>query len=99
MCQVSSSVALHQDGTWTAFFLGQKIPTNNAVLSRLPHNITSSYALQELVVAVDRAALCPGNPEDNIVSVCKRRKDGKIRGERGFGETIGYVDERDSQGM
>ena len=98
MCQVSASVALLQDGTWTAFFQGQKIPANNAILSRFPHNITSSCALQELIVAVDSAALCPGNPEDNIVSVCKKRSDEKIRGERGFGQTIGYVDDRDSQG-
>ncbi len=50
--------------------------------------------LQEIIFAVDRATLCPGNPEEKYVSVCRRRKDGEICGERGFGQTIGYIDVR-----
>ncbi len=98
MCQVSSSVTLHQDGTWTVFFLGQIIAVNNSVLTKFPECITLTPTLQEIIFAVDRATLCPGNPEEKYVSVCKRRKDGEICGERGFGQTIGYIDVRDLHG-
>ncbi len=95
MCQVSSSVALHQNGTWTAFFMGEKIPPSNAVLATFPQNITPS-TLQSLILSIDNAVLCPGNPDEDFVSVCKGKKDGKMSGERGFGQTIAFIDDRES---
>lgn len=98
MCQISASIAVHQDGTWTVFLLSQKIPANNLVLSKFSKNIISTDILQELIFTVDEAALCPGNPEEKFVSVCKIKKDEQMSGERGFGQTIGYIDGRDSHG-
>ena len=92
MCCVSSSVALHEDGTWTTFFTGKKIPPSNELLTTFPLKITPS-ALQSLILSIDNAVLCPGNPDAEYVSICRGRKDGKMSGDRGFGQTIAFIDE------
>ena len=96
MCQVSCSIAINQDCTWKVYFMGQKIPTSNAILSRFPQNITASTTLQALVLAVDTAFFCPGNPEEKYIGACKGRKGEKMSGDRGFGQTIGFIDDRNS---
>ncbi len=46
-CQVSSSLVFHQDGTWTAFFMGHTISSKQFSLAQ---NITSSDILQDLIL-------------------------------------------------
>ena len=95
MCQVSSSIAIHQDGTWISFFMGKEILPSNELLTIFPQIITPS-TLQSLIVAIDNAFLCPGNPDKNLIGICKGRKDEKMSGNRGFGQTIAFIDDRDS---
>ena len=96
MCQVSSSIVVHQDGTWVVFFRGQRVPSSNALLAKVPQCITSASPLQSLFLAVDNAVFCPGNPDDKFVSVCRGRKEEKMCGDRGFGQTIGFIDHKNS---
>ena len=98
MCRISASVAVHLDGTWTAYMLATEIPSSNQLLEQSPQPITETSSLQALICTIDRASLCPGNSDEKYVSVCKKRKGEKICGERGFGETIGYLDTRETQG-
>lgn len=98
MCHVVSSVTIHQNGTWKVLFQGQQIPSANPVISKFPNQITLSDTLLDLILSVNGVFLCPGNSEDRLVKVCKRRKDEKMSGDRGFGQTIGYVDHSNIQG-
>ena len=98
MCQVSTSLSIHLDGTWSVFFVGHKIPKTNMSLGKFPNNITSIDVINQLIFVLNHASLCPGNSEEKYIDVCKRRKDEKISGERGFGETVGYIDVRNSHG-
>ena len=82
MCQVSTSLSIHLDGTWSVFFVGHKIPKTNMSLGKFPNNITSIDVINQLIFVLNHASLCLGNSEEKYIDVCKRRKDEKISGER-----------------
>ena len=63
---------------------------SSEVLAKFPEYLPPDRYI-ELVCAVDEAALCPGNPEERYVNICKK-KGGMIRGERGHGDVVAYID-------
>ena len=91
-CTVSASVSISANGTWTAFFDGKKIPATSFALSRFPPVLTSQVMESELISELNKSALCPGNP-DNIFVKIYRRKGGTVKGNRGNGEVVAFVDE------
>ena len=72
------------------FLQGKKYLHQNELLETFPLKITPS-ALQSLILSIDNAVLCPGNPDAEYVIICRGRKDGKMSGDRGFGQTIAFI--------
>ena len=99
MSHIASTINIAENGSFTVFFNGQMISATNSILSALPKHICSTATLQEIISAIDKAVLCPGNPEENFVDVCKRRPNAQICGERGIGDIVGYLDKRNAQGI
>lgn len=101
LCSVTVSVIIHCNNSWKVFVHNREVPATNSILSTFPDSILpSSDTAMQLVHAVHRAALCPGNPEEKFVSMCKS-KGGKMKGERGHGDTVSFIDDTaviDSEG-
>ncbi len=45
----------------------------------------------EMVHTVNKAVLCPGNPEDKFVDIFKK-KGGTMKGDRAHGDVVAYID-------
>lgn len=91
LCMVTASVTVSSDSTWNAYFNGKRIPVTCNILSKYPPKITSQGMLSEVIAELDRAVLCPGNPDNAFVDIYKK-KDGMVKGNRGSGETVAFVD-------
>lgn len=99
MSHITSTIHIAENGSYTVFFHGHKISATNVILSALPMHIHSTAILQNIISAIDEAVLCPGNPDEKFVDVCKRRPNAQICGERGTGNIVGYLDKRNTQGI
>ncbi len=63
-------------------------------ISRLLHGIPSTFKSSDvlnLLLRVENAIVCHGNPESLYVSLVEKR-GGSIRSERGCGDSVEYVD-------
>ncbi len=89
--RVTSSVIVHCDKSWDVFYCDRKVPTFNTLLASFPDHIGSSEVATQLLTKVDRAVLCPGNPEEKFVDLCSKR-GGEVKGERGHGAVIACID-------
>ena len=89
--QVGPSVIIRQDYSWDVFLYKRKISQTSPALSRFPPLLTSSDTVIDLIHSVDELTICPGNPEETFINVCKK-KGGSVKGKRGFGPTVGYID-------
>ena len=83
-------ITVHADNTWNVFACGKEVPETNPLLEGMPRCITSSTTA-ELLSIVERACICPGSPDKDFVDICAKR-GGTMRGERGFGPVIAFVD-------
>lgn len=92
MCAIVASITIHQDNTWKVFFHGREIPHTNFLLSRFPVQISSPDTVTTMIDVVNRANICPGNPEKKFVDFCQEKRGGEIRGERGLGPVVAFVD-------
>lgn len=92
VCGVTLSVIIHGDNSWKVFARNREVPATNSLLRRFPDGILpSSGNAMQLVHAVHKAVICPGNPEEKFVSMCEK-KGGKMKGERGHGDTVAFID-------
>ena len=64
-----------------------KVPIACKVLADFPPAIEASSVVSKLVVCVDQAVVCPGNPETQFVAVCQKR-GGTMKRLRGSGDTV-----------
>lgn len=101
MLHVATNVIIHTDLSWNVIYRGMKVSATCNILTEFPQTITDSRTVQRLLERVDQAVICPGNPEDVFVAVCKKR-GGTIKGQRGHGDTVAFIDESpvtDSKGQ
>ena len=91
LCVISSSVVVHSDGTWEAYHHSKKIPSTCEILSGFPKEALNPDVLSRVITILDKANLCPGNPEEEFIEIYSS-KGGVIKGERGNGETIAVID-------
>ncbi len=89
--QVGLSVIIHLDGSWDVFTGETKVNPAGSALSRIPSCMPSADVALDLIHAVDSTPICLGNPEEKFIDVCKS-KGGSIKGERGFGQSVEYLD-------
>ena len=89
---VVRSVTVSSDLTWYAHVLGKVILRTNVVIQSLPAKASSVSVLRHILLTVQLAQLCPGNPEEHFVQLLQR-KGGKACGRSG--ETSAYIDDRE----
>ena len=89
--EVTASVILDSDLTWTAYVGDKKVPDTCNVLARFQSSPLTDDKLSDMIKAIDNAVLCPGNPDEKFVSACKD-KGGCVRGARGNGDVVAFID-------
>ena len=88
---VTASILLRADGTWNSYICNKVVPVTCKALSTFPITITTPNTILDIIRIIDNAVLCPGNPEPHFIDIYKR-KGGEVKGERGNGETVAFVD-------
>ena len=88
--QVTMSLVIEPDRSVSAFVAGKKVPSSSNVLTCL--HCSNEHEVLGAIKAIDNAVLCPGNPEEKFVSVCRKR-GGSVRGQRGSGDVIAVVED------
>ena len=68
---VVRSVTVSADLTWYAHVLGRVVPRANVVIQSLPAKVTSNSSLLRVLLTIQLARLCPGNPEEDLCSYLK----------------------------
>ena len=79
--EVTASVILDSDHTWTAYVGDKKVPDMCDVLARFQSSPLTDYKLSDIIKAIDNVVLCPGNPDEKFVSACNdnERSEGNWR--------------------
>ena len=85
--EITRSIVIHADLTWEAFVNKRKVPAASQLLINFPSPVTSPNMVQDLLTTLDQAAWCPGNPDPDFASICKRR-GGMMRNSRGNGDIV-----------
>lgn len=88
---MTKSVVLKPDGSWSVYVGKREVPKACNILSQFSSPLLSNSELLSLIKYIDRATICPGNPEEKFVTICQMR-GGSIKGARGNGDTIAFVD-------
>ena len=91
-CKVVSSIKIRKDLSWSVYANGKEVPTTCSVLTSFPRLISSpSVVGHNMIQSISQAVICPGNPDEEFVSLCRMR--GSImKGSRGSAETIAFID-------
>ena len=89
---VVRSVTVSADLTWYAHVLGRVVPRANVVIQSLPAKVSSNSSLLHVLLTIQLARLCPGNPEEDFVQLLER-KGGQARGRSG--DMSAFVDDKE----
>ena len=101
MPQVSKRVRVYNNYSWSVLVQDHKVDDSCDVLSHFPQTFETSNQISMVVKSVDRAFICPGNPDQRFVDVCQS-KGGTISGQSGNGDTVAFIDKHgviDSRGQ
>ena len=90
--QVAVSIIVMPDGKWKAYAGSKLIPNSSKMLREIPENISSSNELISVITTLDRATPCPGNMEQESVSIYQA-KGGVVKGGRGNGAAVAFVED------
>ena len=74
--QVTRSLSIFSDFTWLVKVNGQVVPAKSKVLANYSPILASSRIAEDMIRQIDKSILCPGNPEPEFVSLCKKRGGG-----------------------
>ena len=87
---ITRTVSVRNDLTWQVTSQGHVVPSGNQSLSKHPHLLNPSDC-KNILCEVDQLHACPGNPDTDYVEMCEKR-GGVIKGDRGRGEVVAYLD-------
>jgi len=85
---------INPDGVWDVSIHSKRVPATCSVFSDIPR-VASPDDIAELMKIIDGCTLCPGNADAAFVKLYKS-KGGNVRGARGRGEAVAYVDDAQS---
>ena len=91
---VVRSITVSADLTWYAHVLGKVVPRANVVIQSLQANVSSESFLQHVLLTIQSARLCPGNPEEHFVQLLER-KGGKVYSRSG--NVRAFVDDKEDK--
>ena len=73
--KVERSITVNTDMSWHVHVAGKLVSTNK-VLKEFPSRVSDVKCLQHMMQCVERAHLCPGNPQPEFVEVVNKRASG-----------------------
>ena len=85
--KVTAPIFIDSDCTRNVYVGGKKLPETCDVLARFRSSPLTYDKLTDIII--DNSDLCPGNPDEKFVSVCKD-KGRIVRGARG--DIVAYID-------
>ena len=87
---ITRTLSVRNDLTWQVISHGHVVPSSNQSLSKHPKLLNPSDC-KNILCEVDQLHACPGNPDADFVEMCEKR-GGVIKGDRGHGEVVAYLD-------
>ena len=94
MYKVTTSIRINADLSWSVYTNGKEVPATCSILTSYPQVISSPSEVAHMLQDVSQAVVCPGNPDEEFISLCKTR--GSImKGNRGSTETVAFIDSND----
>ena len=85
VCEVTLSVITYPDSIFSVYARDKEVPKSCALLKELEMCTSSVNDVSTLITTIDRAILCPGNPEEVYV----QKRGGEVKGGLGAGEAVG----------
>ena len=89
---IAVNVTVRRNLSWTIRFEGKQVPTSCELFDDSPLFLTSPTTLHKVLTCLDSVVLCPGNPDEDFIALCKQR-GGVMRGERGHGDVVASIDD------
>jgi len=85
--KVERSITVNTDMSWHVHIAGKLVPiATNKVLRDFPCRISEVKCLQRIMECVERAHICPGNPQPEFVEIVNKR------GGSSAGSKVAFVD-------
>ena len=82
------------DLSWKLYADRKEVRATCSILTSYPQVISSPSEVAHMLQDVSQAVVCPGNPDEEFISLCKTR--GSImKGNRGSTETVAFIDSND----
>lgn len=94
MLQPAASVLLTHDLSWSVHIDRKKVPAICKLLVEFPAMISSPSIVSNLLYCIHNAAVCPGNTDDDLITLCEKRG-----GTMKKGDTIAYLDNTSLNGQ
>jgi hypothetical protein len=93
--QSAASVLLTHDLSWSVHINRKKVPATCKLLVEFPAMISSPSIVSNLLYCIHNAAVCPGNTDDDFITLCEKRGGTMKKG----GDTIAYLDNTSLNGQ
>ena len=94
LLQPTMSVLLTHDLSWSVHINGKKVPATCKLLVEFPAMISSPIIISNLLCSIHHAAVCPGNADEDFVTLCEKRGGTMKKG----GDIIAYLDKTSLDG-
>ena len=94
LLQPTTSVLLTHDLSWSVHINGKKVPATCKLLVKFPAMISSPIIISNLLCSIHHAAVCPGNADEDFVTLCEKRGGTMKKG----GDIIAYLDKTSLDG-
>ena len=91
MYKVTTSIRINADLSWSVYTNGKEVPATCSILTSYPQVISSRSVVAHMIQDVSQAVICPGNPDEDFVSLCKMRGS-VMKGNRGSTDTVAFID-------
>ena len=87
--QVTMSLLMDTDSVVSVFTNEKRVSESSNALN---FNCSNEHEVIAAIEAIDKADICPGNPDKKFVSLCRKR-GGSIREAKGNGDVIAVVED------
>ena len=73
MREVAANVSVQNDLSWQVNVHGRLVPKTCTTLADFPPTIDNLGMIMNLMECTQRAVICPGNPEEQFISICAKK--------------------------
>ena len=91
LIKVVSIIKVESNLSWCVYADDKKVPSTCSILESLPPVISTPSDMATIIQSVSQAAICPGNPDEEFVTLCQTRMC-TMKRTSGNKETIAFID-------